>query len=85
LLYDLFFSGEGFENDVYTNAGDNAIDVGKYIGRCIAALATDNNRRAPPHIHLIGHSLGAHLVGAAGRAYKEATDFAWKVKLFILD
>ena len=84
LLSDLH-SGEGFKNDVYTNAANSAIDVGNFIGRCLAALATDNNSRQPPHIHLVGHSLGAHLVGAAGRAFKLATGGNWQVLYFVWD
>ena len=77
-MHDLH-NGDGFKNDVYTNAARNAIDVGHFIGRCLAALATGNNKHRPPHIHLVGHSLGAHLVGPAGRAFRLATDGNWQV------
>ncbi len=50
----------------------NAIDVGSFLGLCLAGLSQTAGVKAA-NIHLVGHSLGAHLVGRAGRAFTEAT------------
>jgi len=55
----------------YDQGAKNAIDVGRYVGLCLGQLAKegllDNN------IHLVGHSLGAHLMGKAGRVFEGQT------------
>ena len=58
------------DNNIYNRAAHNAIDVGEYVGQCLAALwhQTPGNG---PHIHLVGASLGAHLVGTAGRTFHQ--------------
>ena len=71
----------------YTEAAENALDVGASLGKCLAGLvrkgyefqikvefvvmcifSLDQNK-----IHLVGHSLGAHLVGKAGREFSKQT------------
>lgn len=44
----------------------NSIDVGHFTGRCLAALVRWTRLQARD-IHLVGHSLGAQLMGKAGR------------------
>jgi len=46
----------------YDSAARNSIDVGRYLGHCLAAL----NKLGSSKIHLAGHSIGAHLMGKAG-------------------
>lgn len=56
-----------FDDPPYTKAAKNALDVGAALGKCLAELVRkglDQNK-----IHLVGHSLGAHLVGKAGREF----------------
>ena len=48
----------------YDEVANNSIDVGNYLGKCLARLQV-----RPGDIHLAGHSLGAHLVGKAGRVF----------------
>ena len=48
----------------YDEVANNSIDVGNYLGKCLARLQV-----RPGDIHLTGHSLGAHLVGKAGRVF----------------
>lgn len=55
---------------MYVPAAKNAIDVGRYVGKMFAALS-DELGVSGSQIHLIGHSLGAHLVGNAARTFKE--------------
>ena len=50
--------------DHYNEVSKNSIDVGNYLGRCLTKL-----QLRPGDIHLAGHSLGAHLVGKAGRVF----------------
>ena len=56
----------------YKDRSHKAIDVGIYVGRCLAKLSEVTGFKASD-IHLLGHSLGAHLVGKAGRVYKALT------------
>ena len=56
----------------YDDAARNAIDVGTYFGLCLASLSLEQGVR-PDLTHLVGFSLGAHLVGASGRAYTTTT------------
>ena len=70
---DLAFFGQidGWDNFFYDDAARNSIDVGEYLGRCLGALAGQTGV-AGPDIHLVGHSLGAHVMGKAGRTFAEA-------------
>ena len=56
----------------YKYRAHDAIDVGNYLGRCLAKLSEETRVEARD-IHLLGHSLGAHLVGKAGRVYQALT------------
>ena len=58
---------------IYTSAAKNAIDVGAYLGHCLAAISKEARAVEGSDIHLVGHSLGAHLVGKAGRVYNALT------------
>lgn len=44
-------------NAFYDEAARNCIDVGNYVGRCLASAGLEGS-----NLHLVGHSLGAHLV-----------------------
>ena len=50
-----------WDDFVYDLAARNSIDVGEFTGLCMAALAANTGLQAG-QIHLVGHSLGAHLV-----------------------
>jgi len=52
----------------YNQASHYALDVGRYLGVCLASLA--NSGRLDDRIHLVGHSLGAHVMGKAGRVFR---------------
>jgi len=54
----------------YDSAARNAIDVGNFIGKCLAGISQKHGMGST---HLVGHSLGAHLVGKIGRSFKKAT------------
>jgi len=56
-----------FPSAAYNDAAKNAVDVGRYLGLCLASLA--NSEKLDNRIHLVGHSLGAHLMGKAGRVF----------------
>ena len=58
-----------WDSVLYDAAARNAIDIGQYLGHCLAAL----HNLGGAQYHLAGHSLGAHLVGKAGRIYNEIT------------
>jgi hypothetical protein len=55
----------------YDKAAVNALDVGSWLGLCLAALTQTAGVKAAD-IHLLGHSLGSHLMGRAGRVYAAA-------------
>jgi len=59
-------------NWFYDAAAMNSIDVGNYVGRCLAQLST-LYETCPPNFHLVGFSLGGQLAGMAGRTYREVT------------
>merc|ERR1740129_1656289 len=46
----------------YMTAASCAIEVGKYLGKCLNNMQVDRSQ-----LHLFGHSLGGHGVGEAGR------------------
>ena len=52
----------------YNDRARNAIDVGRYTGLCLSKLGISGEQ-----FHLLGHSLGAHLVGNAGRVFEMKT------------
>lgn len=55
----------------YDWAALNTEEIGSFVGKALSLL----NKRVPSkNIHLIGHSLGAHIVSAAGRTYFSLTD-----------
>lgn len=51
-----------------TPAGETS-RVGQHVGRLIDTLVEDNGARHED-VHIIGHSLGAHVAGAAGSSTK---------------
>jgi hypothetical protein len=59
-----------FRKDVYLDAAQNAIHVGQYVGLVLAML--DRQSSNGINIHVVGHSLGAHLVGVVGRTFEKA-------------
>ena len=58
-----------WDSVLYDAAARNAIDIGQYLGHCLAGIHKYGNA----NLHLSGHSLGAHLMGKAGRIYHEIT------------
>ena len=62
----------GKEDSSYDAAAKNAIDVGEYLGQCLSALK-NTKRVSASNLHLVGHSLGAHLMGKTGRTFKGLT------------
>uniref|UniRef100_A0A2K6GY71 Triacylglycerol lipase n=1 Tax=Propithecus coquereli TaxID=379532 RepID=A0A2K6GY71_PROCO len=49
----------------YTQAANNMREVGIQVAQKLKILSTDYNY-SPSNVHLIGHSLGAHVAGEAG-------------------
>ena len=62
------FQISNINNYAYDEAALNAIDVGSLVGLCIAELSRTAAVK-PANLHLVGHSLGAHLMGHAGRVF----------------
>jgi len=60
-----------WDDYVYNAAARNAIDVGTFTGLCLAELSNSHGMPAV-NIHLLGHSLGGHVVGKAGMTYQAA-------------
>ena len=50
---------------MYLQAVDNTVPVGTYVGQFLSLLE-QNNYIDLRNIHMIGHSLGAHISGIAG-------------------
>ncbi|KAJ6640105.1 Vitellogenin-1 [Pseudolycoriella hygida] len=63
-----------FVDTLYSWSAFNTEELGKLIAEAIEALLTQFPNYSVKDIHLIGHSLGAHIVGSAGRnfAYKNS-------------
>ncbi|WP_271253620.1 hypothetical protein [Pseudanabaena sp. Chao 1811] len=55
-------------NKEYTNAADMTAEAGKYLAQYLKDKGLD-----PSNITLIGHSLGAHVAGIAGKEYQNLT------------
>ncbi|XP_073830212.1 phospholipase A1-like [Musca autumnalis] len=62
----LVFNAGGYLSTLYIRSASNIVKLGEFIAIGLARLAI----RAE-NIHLIGHSLGAHIVGSAGRYYEK--------------
>merc|ERR550517_1055742 len=63
------FTGFGdWDNYVYNWSARNSIDVGEFVGSCLAELSVQQNIKGE-NIHIVGHSLGSHLMGKAGRTF----------------
>ena len=60
------------DSNNYDKAASNAIATGEYFGHCLAQLSK-NEGIYGGKVHLVGHSLGAHLMGKAGRIFKQET------------
>jgi hypothetical protein len=56
------------DNYAYDKAARNSLDAGTFLGLCLAALSEGAGVPAAK-LHLLGHSLGAHLMGKAARVY----------------
>jgi len=53
---------------VYDAAARNCIDVGAFVGLCLAELSYKYDMKGET-FHLVGHSLGSHVMGTAGRTF----------------
>ena len=53
-------------NAAYDTAAQNAMEVGTVVGACLWALFQQQGIPLK-NLHLVGHSLGAHAMGQAGR------------------
>jgi len=68
------FTGfDGWDNYVYDFAARNSIDVGEFLGMCLAGLS-NRFQISGGQIHLAGHSLGSHLMGKAARTFQMNQD-----------
>jgi len=52
----------------YNGEAQNCVDVGWWMGRLLASLVEKTGLEVSK-VHLIGHSLGAHVVGMMGRTF----------------
>ncbi|XP_075157395.1 vitellogenin-3-like [Haematobia irritans] len=64
----VFVNTGGFTTNLYINAASISTQLGQLF-----AIGLKNLGIHPKRIHLIGHSLGAQIVGAAGRYYQKIT------------
>ncbi|XP_077295506.1 pancreatic triacylglycerol lipase-like [Arctopsyche grandis] len=58
-------------NSLYTSSAKNVVKVGAFVGKLIDWLV--DNGTPLKSFHLIGHSLGGHAVGIAGRSVTKGT------------
>ncbi|XP_061386581.1 vitellogenin-1-like [Musca vetustissima] len=66
----LALNASNFVQTLYTWSAFNTDAVGAFVGKGIAKLS----KKIPAKkIHLIGHSLGAHIAGKAGRHFQKLT------------
>jgi len=64
------FTGiDDWDNFVYDLAARNSIDVGEFLGMCLAGLSNQFGISGS-QIQLAGHSLGSHVMGKAGRTFQ---------------
>jgi len=73
LCPNLIFQFDGWDNYVYDFAARNSIDVGEFLGMCLAGLS-NRFQISGGQIHLAGHSLGSHLMGKAARTFQMNQD-----------
>ena len=66
------FQFEGGDDYAYNEAARNSVDLGEYLGHCLAAL-WELEGLSGANLHLAGHSLGSHLMGKAARVFKDLT------------
>lgn len=66
----LFDSAE-YIATIYSWSAVNTETLGKFLGKFLAKMTDTIDAE---QVHLIGHSLGAQISGAAGRHYQEITD-----------
>lgn len=62
---------DGWDDFVYDLTARNSIDVGEFTGLCLAQLSNSAGMGGDM-FHFVGHSLGAHLVGKAGRMFQSS-------------
>ena len=67
------FQFGGLDDFMYDEAARNAIDLGEYFGYCLSDLWRKGGVSGS-NVHMVGHSLGAHLMAKAGRTFKELTE-----------
>jgi len=60
-----------WDDFVYDLTARNSIDVGEFTGLCLAQLSNSYGMSGDM-FHLVGHSLGAHAVGKAGRIFQSS-------------
>jgi len=60
-----------WDDFVYDLTARNSIDVGEFTGLCLAQLSSSYGMPGDM-FHLVGHSLGAHAVGKAGRIFQSS-------------
>ncbi|XP_058985344.1 pancreatic lipase-related protein 2-like [Musca domestica] len=64
----LLFNPAGRISQLYVHSAANVEKLGQLIAIGLVTLSIP-----PENIHLIGHSLGAHIIGSAGRYYQKLT------------
>lgn len=67
----MFFNTAKYVDTLYTWSAYNTKGVGAIIGEALVKLSKCVD---PKNLHLIGHSLGAHISGYAGRTYNCMTN-----------